>query len=744
MSKKLITFIAATLALVSAWASPALPASVRQLLDMRAMKSPSCNDPSRVPVRLINGEEMVDAFIAIDHAGVTATLAAAGVRDICPFEGFVTARIPLSQLTEVCQMPGVTDVEISPTVQLCTDTTLSVTHAGAVINGTASGLATGYDGTGVILAIIDVGFDYQHRAFMRADDPTVSRIVRVYDTQDKTGHPAKFNNSTLSGSVFMGDEIYQLTTDNANGTHGTHTASIAAGTHVNGYGGMAPGADIVLCAVSYLGSSMSVTEISSALRYIRAYADSVSKPCVISMSVSTTNGAHDGLDYFSNVMRQITGEGCVFVIAAGNNGGYNYYSYGATTTTHPANWLVKASSVSGADSTYYYYNCWMDTWLRTPKVKPTYRYHIVDVNTHEVVWQSDEYTSLKTLYSSEFSDYYEPDTSKDSVGYFRTYVSYSPYSKRYELKTYFHNLRSKSWTTDAQGVKHSNYALGFSVRPSTGTDTCWVDSWLNNSYASFGWLDGASVDNEWIDDYYLTYSDSCSIGTYAVCDSVISAGAFVGRNSYYSQGKQRTITDATTYPTIGDIAMFSSYEPEGYGPTGEALPTVSAPGVMVIAAGSRYSSLAASTSTELAMRTDDGNAWCVLTGTSMAAPTVAGIIAQWMQVNPTLAPANVKHIIAQTAIHDPFTDGEHSDRFGATGKIDALAGIKYLLGNADILLGDVNGDGEINVTDLTALIDYVLGSSPQPFVLANADINGDGIVNIADITELIDLLLSQA
>ena len=55
-------------------------------------------------------------------------------------------------------------------------------------------------------------------------------------------------------------------------------------------------------------------------------------------------------------------------------------------------------------------------------------------------------------------------------------------------------------------------------------------------------------------------------------------------------------------------------------------------------------------------------------------------------------------------------------------------------------VGDVNGDGAVNIADVTALIDYLLGSGGSINVDA-ADVNGDEAVNIADVTALIDKLL---
>ena len=56
--------------------------------------------------------------------------------------------------------------------------------------------------------------------------------------------------------------------------------------------------------------------------------------------------------------------------------------------------------------------------------------------------------------------------------------------------------------------------------------------------------------------------------------------------------------------------------------------------------------------------------------------------------------------------------------------------------------GDLNGDGFINIGDVTILIDYMLGDQIESFDIDNADVNGDGEINIGDVTAIIDLLLS--
>ena len=63
---------------------------------------------------------------------------------------------------------------------------------------------------------------------------------------------------------------------------------------------------------------------------------------------------------------------------------------------------------------------------------------------------------------------------------------------------------------------------------------------------------------------------------------------------------------------------------------------------------------------------------------------------------------------------------------------------KYILSTTDPDVGDINGDGEITIADVTVLIDMMMNGEELP---AYADFNGDGTVSIADVTALIDFML---
>ena len=57
----------------------------------------------------------------------------------------------------------------------------------------------------------------------------------------------------------------------------------------------------------------------------------------------------------------------------------------------------------------------------------------------------------------------------------------------------------------------------------------------------------------------------------------------------------------------------------------------------------------------------------------------------------------------------------------------------------DCRQGDVNSDGVVNVSDVTTLINMILGNTTPA---AAADLNADGTINVSDVTTLINFILS--
>lgn len=59
-----------------------------------------------------------------------------------------------------------------------------------------------------------------------------------------------------------------------------------------------------------------------------------------------------------------------------------------------------------------------------------------------------------------------------------------------------------------------------------------------------------------------------------------------------------------------------------------------------------------------------------------------------------------------------------------------------------VIRGDVNGDGSVNISDVSRLINYLQGGDVE-IVQAAANCNGDNDVNISDVTMLINFLLND-
>ena len=63
-------------------------------------------------------------------------------------------------------------------------------------------------------------------------------------------------------------------------------------------------------------------------------------------------------------------------------------------------------------------------------------------------------------------------------------------------------------------------------------------------------------------------------------------------------------------------------------------------------------------------------------------------------------------------------------------------------GGSDFIRGDVNGDSNVNITDVTSLINYLLSQDATGINLDAANCNQDDGISISDVTTLVNYLLS--
>ena len=87
-------------------------------------------------------------------------------------------------------------------------------------------------------------------------------------------------------------------------------------------------------------------------------------------------------------------------------------------------------------------------------------------------------------------------------------------------------------------------------------------------------------------------------------------------------------------------------------------------------------------------------------------------------------------------------DANHTDK--AYAHVDrGTSNPGYFSSHVTFLRGDVNGDGQVKISDVTALINYLLSGDASAINLQAADCNQDGQVKISDVTALINYLLSS-
>jgi subtilisin family serine protease len=174
-----------------------------------------------------------------------------------------------------------------------------------------------------------------------------------------------------------------------------------------------------------------------------------------------------------------------------------------------------------------------------------------------------------------------------------------------------------------------------------------------------------------------------SISNLCCAHNTISVGSCNSRNAVpisnandmvYSNYEVGTVSDFTSHGTLVD---------------GRTLPHFCAPGrALVSAIGTEYQE---STGGAVSYETTiDGTTyyWQAMNGTSMASPMAAGIIALWLQADPTLT-VNQALAVAEATAQTNFSDITDV-RWGA-GCIDAFAGLKQILnsGVANVSNADV-------------------------------------------------------
>ena len=185
------------------------------------------------------------AFLKTDATLMDRMCSQYGLHKHAQYGDIAIVSIPLGSLGPLSEHPAVRRIEASPTCHLSMDTTSVIVGADKLYSPSIiHHLQTSFTGAGVVVGLMDVGFDLTHPNFYDTTT-TTCRIGAFWDQLSKD----TINSTLPVGRAFEGTDLtkVQHSTDAHLLSHGTHTLGIAAGSgYLYPYRGIAYDAEICI------------------------------------------------------------------------------------------------------------------------------------------------------------------------------------------------------------------------------------------------------------------------------------------------------------------------------------------------------------------------------------------------------------------------------------------------------------------------------------------------------------------
>ena len=540
-----------------------------------------------------------------------------------------TFRVPLSNMADFLELRGLRYIEIAEPVDPHLQRSTVDSRTDSVNLGL--GLPEAYTGAGVIIAIIDWGFDYTHPTFY---DSTLTelRISRAWD-QNKLSGPAPDGYSF--GTEYVGqDALLQAQSDTlyvfGPSSHGTHVAGIAGGSGGGtAHKGAAPDSELIFISLRRDGPSL-----VDAFQYITDYAASVDKPYVVNMSFGSHLGPHDGTSLKNYGIDMLHGPGRVFVGSAGNNGNAPFHLDMDFTEAQGDTMLTVVGFGSGPEIFGQTVSIWgSENSAFSVSLK------LVD-NSDEVVFQTPFYHTQDEPSVNEITNFNdEQEFHYILEGVYGHFLNDKP-SMRWEIRNTTpyrvvlvatsENSHIHMWNCMRHERRFTNWGQPFS-----------------SSYP--GALDG---------DILYGVGEPGGVGK-----NVITVGSYL-----------RSIFNVFGNEIGGNLSNFSSS-----GPTvdGRNKPDITSTGQGVVSSVNSFDP----TQTAFAATTEFNGreyGFTAFSGTSMSGPMVAGIVALMLEANPELSANEIRTILKETARIDHHVGEvpEGGDLRWGFGKANALAAVR--------------------------------------------------------------------
>ena len=503
-----------------------------------------------------------------------------------------------------------------------------------------------YTGKGVVIGIMDCGIDPNHITFL--DSEGKSRVKTYIFTESAEESKDK----KLQAQIFATPaEILTAPIDSSEGGHGTHTTASAAGSwKENPYSGMAPDAELFLVG---MGALVYDDEIIYGMRAASDYALANNKRAVLSLSLGSGSGPHDGTSPVGLVSKEIREKGNLICFSAGNDG-----KRFSTIFRNFSNDTTPVRSIFckwDGGKTHY---CPLEAWSKDTK-QTELQLYVMQKDT--LIYKSRWITPQEVINAGGRVTLFSKGSEGELLPEMKNFIEGEIYC---EMGIYEPNGRFRI-ILDADVAKYLTPGfppqLGFGIRSPQGADT---RIYANPYYNCLG---------SWENPDFMYGTSDETISDLAASPDVVSVGML---NAVESRKAMSGQVYSLANQSFGELGKPNLHTSRGTTWEGEKLPMILAPGTFVISA--LYPEAPGMEQYYVCDTMVNGKryVWGIDTGTSMSSPTAAGVMALWLEALPNLTFANMKDIFEHTSNPSAL---EGYEKYAAYGTIDAYNGLKYAL-----------------------------------------------------------------
>lgn len=615
-------------------------------LHSQAQTISKINHDLRFYLSQVNDDDLVPLLIEGEAEFIRQTIAEKNGRIRLALPPFYSIDIPASQVEAFCNHPSINAVDFSLTPGKALNDTMLIQTRTDLVHQLQSPIREEYTGKNVLLGVIDSGIEWQHGDFK--DSTGKTRILHIWD-QGVAYNPQYQPSNYFYGIEWDSTHInnLQCTHDDkaSENGHGSNVTGIAAsnGNATGQFKGIAPDVHIVSVATDFIKPNWLQTVVE-ATDYIFKKADSLGIPAVVNASIGTYIGSHDGLDIAARMIDLLIKQksGRAFVCAAGNAAQFPFHLRHSPNNDTLFTWFENHPQMfSGLGGVYF--EAWSDT-ADFNQMQFSIGADRATANSFEFRGRT-AFAQAKNRVNQLFADSIM-SFSGNKLADITTFVSES--QGRYKLEVAIVNPDS------------GQYRFRFE---STGVGD--VDIWssfalLRHSTITYSNLPTISQWPE-MSKYVRPDTLQTMVSSFTCLPSVITVGNYVNRSTYTDV---RGIFNQVGV-TPGQISQNSSLGPNRLG---YLKPDISSAGDYTFSAG-RLATIQFAMNSNPSKVSQDSLHYRN-GGTSMASPTVAGMVALLLEKCGQLDYQQIKAKIIASARTDNFTQNLPNPQWGY-GKANA-------------------------------------------------------------------------